>query len=74
MRLLDGKGDPVKEKTFIMKRYILWRPFIVDLKDTRLPYGVPRTFVYRFDPKKLFRLDGGSPPPRFFHQKMGFGN
>ncbi len=31
-----------------MKRYILWRPFIVDLKGTRLPYNKPREFDFEF--------------------------
>ena len=35
LRLLDGEGRMLKEKIHVMKRYILWRPFIVDLKDTR---------------------------------------
>ena len=35
-----------------MKRYILWRPFIVDLRDTRLPYNQPRTFSFKFDPER----------------------
>jgi hypothetical protein len=48
LRLLDSKGELVKGKTFTMKRYILWRPFVVDLRDTRLPYGVPRTFIFEF--------------------------
>jgi galactose mutarotase-like enzyme len=39
-----------------MKRYILWRPFIVDLKDTRLAYGEPRTFEFSF------KQDRENPP------------
>ena len=35
----------LKEKVHTMKRYILWRPFIVDLRDTRLPYSQPREFM-----------------------------
>jgi hypothetical protein len=48
LKLLDKKGKTIKEKVFKMKRYILWRPFIVDLYDTRLPYEVPKTFVFKF--------------------------
>lgn len=48
VKLLDGDGLVVKEKIFTMKRRILWRPFIVDLKDTRLPYGVSREYTFDF--------------------------
>ncbi len=40
LRLLDNN-----EKIYKMKCYILWRPFIVDLKDTRLPYNKPTEFI-----------------------------
>ncbi len=56
LRLLDGNGKVLKEKTHVMKRYILWRPFIVDLKDTRLAYGEPRTFEFSF------KADRKNPP------------
>jgi hypothetical protein len=56
LRLLDGDGNLLKEKIHVMKRYILWRPVIVDLKDTRLAYGEPRTFEFSFKP------DRGNPP------------
>jgi hypothetical protein len=56
LRLLDGDGNLLKERIHVMKRYILWRPFIVDLKDTRLAYGEPRTFEFSFKP------DRGNPP------------
>jgi hypothetical protein len=52
LRLLDGEGRMLKEKIHVMKRYILWRPFIVDLKDTRLAYGEPRTFEFSFKPDR----------------------
>lgn len=42
--LLGPNGEVLKETVHTMKRYILWRPFIVDLRDTRLPYLQPREF------------------------------
>jgi hypothetical protein len=45
-RLLGPSGQVLAEKVYTMKRYILWRPFIVDLRDTRLPYGQPREFRF----------------------------
>jgi hypothetical protein len=52
LKLLDGKGGVISEKTFVMKRYILWRPFIIDLRDTRLAYGIPRSFDFTFKPDR----------------------
>ncbi|MHB8845748.1 MAG: multiheme c-type cytochrome [Nitrospirota bacterium] len=45
LRLIGSSGQVLSEKVYTMKRYILWRPFIVDLRDMRLPYGQPRTFT-----------------------------
>ena len=56
LRLLGEDGSVLKEKTFTMKRYILWRPFIIDLKDTRLAFSKPKSFTFRF-------TLGGSVPP-----------
>jgi hypothetical protein len=46
LRLLGSSGQVLAEKVYTMKRYILWRPFIVDLRDKRLPYGQPREFRF----------------------------
>jgi hypothetical protein len=35
-----------------MKRYVLWRPFIIDIKDTRLPYAEPRRYTFEFSRKR----------------------
>ncbi len=58
LRLLGSNGEVLAEKVYTMKRYILWRPFIVDLRDTRLPFGQPRQ--YRFSVIKR-----GSATPAF---------
>jgi len=44
VKLLGLGGEVLKEKVHTMKRHVLWRPFIVDLRDTRLPYMQPREF------------------------------
>ncbi len=44
LRLLDRDGHVLEEEEHILKRTTLWRPFIVDLWDTRLPPGQSRTF------------------------------
>ena len=44
LRLLDAAGAVIGEDVHVLKRTILWRPFIVDLWDTRLPRGAARTF------------------------------
>jgi hypothetical protein len=56
LRLLDRGGNTIKHKTFLMKRYILWRPFIVDMRDTRLPKGKTRVFSFEFS------RQGKNPP------------
>jgi hypothetical protein len=44
MRALDGGGRVLAETFAALERTILWRPFIVDLWDTRLPRGAPRRY------------------------------
>ena len=48
LKLMDNKGKIIKEKIYKMKRYILWRPLIVEIKDTRLPYGEAKKFNFEF--------------------------
>ncbi len=47
IRLLDQNGAVLREAEHVLSRTIMWRPFIVDLWDSRLPRGEPR--VYRFE-------------------------
>lgn len=48
LRLLDAQDNVLKQKTRKLKRTIMWRPFIVDLRDTRLPKGERRTYDFTF--------------------------
>ncbi|MFQ5756622.1 MAG: multiheme c-type cytochrome [Acidiferrobacterales bacterium] len=48
LRLLDANGGVIKEEKHMVKRTILWRPFIIDLWDTRLPRGEPRTYTLEY--------------------------
>lgn len=80
LNLIDNKGKIIKEKIYTMKRYILWRPFIIDIKDTRLPYGETKKFDFEFN------MDSDNPPSVLdvtvrYHrldekrrQKIGFKN
>jgi len=43
-RALDAGGLVIGEKTDTLERTVMWRPFIVDLWDTRLPRGAPRHY------------------------------
>ena len=52
LRLLDGQGRVIEEQRHVLKRTILWRPFIVDLWDTRLPPGEPRHYTIGWNPQK----------------------
>ncbi|MBI4538974.1 MAG: hypothetical protein HY704_05620, partial [Gemmatimonadetes bacterium] len=47
-RLKNAGGEVLESRRHVLKRTILWRPFIVDLRDTRLPKGAPRTYVFDF--------------------------
>lgn len=44
LRLLDQNGKTIKEAHHILKRTVMWRPFIIDLWDTRLPRGEARRY------------------------------
>ena len=47
---LKGEGGRVFEEAIHrLKRTIMWRPFIVDLWDTRLPKETPRTYTFAVD-------------------------
>jgi hypothetical protein len=46
IRLLDRNGAVLREENHILKRTFMWRPFIVDLWDTRLPRWQPRVFWF----------------------------
>jgi len=49
IRLVDRSGAVLREDDHVMKRSIMWRPFIVDLRDTRLPRWQPRVFQFDVD-------------------------
>ncbi|MCG6934709.1 MAG: cytochrome c family protein [Proteobacteria bacterium] len=44
LRLLDSHGEVVEQEEHLIKRTILWRPFIIDLWDTRLPRWQPHSY------------------------------
>ncbi len=44
--LSDPNGSIIRKKTFLLKRTIMWRPFIVDLRDTRLQKNTPRKLLF----------------------------
>lgn len=46
IRLLDRNGAVLRQDDHILKRSFLWRPFIVELWDTRLPRWQPKIFSF----------------------------
>ncbi len=44
LRALDRQGKVIEAQHHTLKRTVLWRPFIIDLWDTRLPRWQPRSF------------------------------
>lgn len=65
-KLIDGHKNILKEKTFILQRIILWRPFIIDLWDNRLRYNETRFYSFEF---KIDR----HPPPVFLDVIVKYG-
>ncbi|OGG94685.1 MAG: hypothetical protein A2508_04315 [Candidatus Lambdaproteobacteria bacterium RIFOXYD12_FULL_49_8] len=57
MRLVDRQGKQGPEESWKMARLIMWRPFIVDLKDTRLLYNQSRSFKFEVAQKELEQYD-----------------
>jgi hypothetical protein len=45
-RLLTADGRSLREQQHLLKRRVMWRPFIVDLWDNRLSRGEPRRYVF----------------------------
>lgn len=44
LRVLDKENNVLTENMNTIRRNVMWRPFIIDLKDTRLPRGEPRSY------------------------------
>lgn len=44
LSVLDKHNNLLQESTNIIRRNVMWRPFIIDLKDTRLPRWQPRSY------------------------------
>ncbi|MDE3114977.1 MAG: hypothetical protein KGL26_05180 [Pseudomonadota bacterium] len=49
LRLLDTAGHVLRSTRYAIERTVLWRPFIVDLWDTRLKPGEPQQYSIAFD-------------------------
>ena len=49
IKLLDRQNQIIKQEQHKLIRTILWRPVIIDLWDSRLPYGKPRLFKVDFN-------------------------
>ena len=48
----------LKEESHLLKRTVMWRPFIIDLWDTRLPRGEKRNYNLAFsDPEQAFAVE-----------------
>lgn len=44
LSVLDKQNNLLQESNHIIRRNVMWRPFIIDLKDTRLPRWQPRSY------------------------------
>jgi len=52
MALTDRNGAVLRREIHTLKRTILWRPFIIDLTDSRLPFGEPTAFTFDISPEE----------------------
>jgi len=44
LKVLDENNTVIEKNSNSIKRTVMWRPFIIDLSDTRLPRWQPRTY------------------------------
>lgn len=51
LRLLDAQDEIVSEESYVLKRSFIWRPFIVQLSDTRLIPDQMRQFTLTLEPE-----------------------
>jgi hypothetical protein len=65
-KLLGENQDVLKEKTIFLQRTILWRPFIIDLWDTRLKYNERRSYAFEFKTDSI-------PSPALLDVKVDYG-
>lgn len=57
-RVLDAQDQVLQAQDYLLKRTIMWRPFIVDLWDTRLPRGKQRSYHPAFlDQEQAFAVE-----------------
>jgi len=58
LRVLDKQNNVLNESSNIIRRNVMWRPFIIDLTDTRLPRGQPRSYAIEIsDPEKTISVE-----------------
>ncbi len=48
LRLLNSREELIDEQNHTLRRTVMWRPFIVDLWDTRLPRWQSRSYQFTF--------------------------
>jgi hypothetical protein len=48
LRGIDRDGKVLNQRKELIKRTVMWRPFIIDLWDTRLPRWQPRVYHFEF--------------------------
>ncbi|HEB71482.1 MAG TPA: hypothetical protein ENI77_02550 [Nitrospirae bacterium] len=65
-RLFDNENKLIDEKIQFLERVILWRPFIVDLWDTRIKFNETRTYEFEFSMAR-------NPPPALLTAEVKYG-
>jgi len=65
-RLFDSNNKLIDENIQFLERVILWRPFIVDLWDTRIKFNETRTYQFEFSMNR-------NPPPALLTAEVRYG-
>jgi len=65
-RLIDSGDRLVKEQTEFLERVILWRPFIIDLWDTRIRFNETRRIAFDFSMEQ-------NPAPAYVVAEVKYG-
>jgi len=56
-RLLNEDGIVIKEKDNFIQRWIIWRPFVFDLYDNRIPHKKRASYSFKFKSKQGVYLE-----------------
>jgi len=57
IRVLDKNGGTIRKQEQVIKRTMMWRPFIIDIKDNRLAPGKPQIYEFELSEQDAVEAD-----------------